>query len=342
MKHKIITTLTIMLTIALTHAQWLLQPYEPNEITAPEWTTTQKTLLNPHATATIHTHNNIIHSIRGTYTTSTDGINAISALISIASAGTTAYQQALTEHLPTNPPATIVNQFLLTIATNDTTNQFTLQPIRVPNENFRKTRHTTGDPNGILIRIYIDTGCLECTPRIRSALNNLDTHPTPKRIEYHHAPVVSREIGIVSARAIECVTAANPNATRYWTDILDNQTQWINAGATNTAFLQVALRSGYQIEGVNACIDDPNTLLEVTNATEAARQLGVTTAITVFVDGIRMMNPTDVTELNRLTLLALPDTNPTVILNPPPEPTAPTEDEPINESESESTSPTNP
>jgi protein-disulfide isomerase len=314
--HPLTLTLTLLLTLTPTNAQnqtpWIHQPHNPQTQTPPpQWIKTNKTLIHPHATATIHTHNNIITHITATYTNTPESTNAISQLISLTTTGNTNQTNQINQHLQTNPPPTLINNTILTTTPQpNQTTTITLTPQQQPTTAFRATRHyiPATEPDAPTIRIYLDLGCLECNVTANDAVNNILNHPTPKRIEFHHAPVISKQLGTAAARAVECVTAANPDAgVGFLLGLLREQRVWVDGGAVGTVFLQLALEGGLGIGGVVGCLSDELTVREVEFAVGAAGVLGVVDGVTVFVEGFRMVDPGSLGELNRLLLVVLPE-----------------------------------
>ena len=204
------------------------------------------------------------------------------------------------------PVSLAVEEYLLELeVTGDApySASFALSLQEAPEESFPAARHTVGaDDATLVIREFSDFQCpfcaryaLEALPAIKDAL----LARGDVRFEYHHFPLDSIHANArPAAEASECVVAAN-DAASFWpyhNALFDRMQAWSRLDSPTSYFVRLAQDLGFEIEGVQACIEAREFASVVQDMFQAGVNLGVRGTPTVFVNGFRLSNPFDLDE----------------------------------------------
>lgn len=175
-----------------------------------------------------------------------------------------------------------------------------------PADAFRKARHALGPEDArFVVREFSDFQCPFCARFAQEALPFIKEELLARgdvRFEYHHFPLDSIHANArPAAEAAECVAEAN-DEDAFWTyhDALFARLEaWRNLGDPTAYFVRLADEVGLVTEGVRECIEARAFAGEVEASFQQARMLGLRGTPTVFVNGLRVQNPFDVTEYER-------------------------------------------
>lgn len=213
------------------------------------------------------------------------------------------------------PTAVGVEEYSLSMTvTGDAPYQlgFVLEPQQVSADLFPPGRHSIGPADAKhVIREFSDFQCPFCDRFAMTVMPELRTEVLQDgdvRFEFHQFPLKSIHANaFAAAEASECVTAeAGPDAFWVFHDALFGaQQQWEGLHDPVDAFVSLATDAGIEAPGLADCVRSGTYSDLVESAYQTAVEtLRLTGTPTVFVDGLRVADYTDVASYKHLMTLS--------------------------------------
>jgi protein-disulfide isomerase len=189
--------------------------------------------------------------------------------------------------------------------------KMTLALSEIPAEAFPVSPHTLGtDDAKYVIREFSDFQCPYCARFVDGPFKNIKEqllNRSDVRFEFHHFPLVSIHPNAQpAAEATECVVAENPDG--FWTyhdALFARQAAWQGLPDASSYFVRLAQDVGLKTDNLEACIKNRAYAQNVVSAYEAGVNLGIGGTPTVFINGFKVGDFTQVA--NYLTLIDLID-----------------------------------
>jgi protein-disulfide isomerase len=171
----------------------------------------------------------------------------------------------------------------------------------VPTEAFPVSRYYLGAADAkYIIREFSDFQCPYCARFVEGPFNDIKDQLLSRgdvRFEYHHFPLVSIHPNAQpAAEAMECVVAAN-NPDAFWTyhdALFARQGAWQALPDASSYFLRLAQDTNLNTEGIEDCIKNRTYAQDVVTAYETGVKLGIGGTPTVFVNGYKVGDFTQV------------------------------------------------
>jgi protein-disulfide isomerase len=190
--------------------------------------------------------------------------------------------------------------------------EFTLALTEIPVEAFPVASHSMGSPDATyVIREFSDFQCPFCARYVTGAYQEVKAQLLTRddvRFEFHHFPLVSIHPNAQpAAEAAECVVAAN-TPEDFWVfhdALFERQQAWQSLPDTSSYFVRLAQDAGLKTDGVEECIADRTYGQKIIDAYEAGSQIGVAGTPTVFINGYKVADFTQIA--NYLAVIELID-----------------------------------
>jgi len=189
---------------------------------------------------------------------------------------------------------------------------FTLKPQTVDPSTFPPAAHSIGPADAKhVIREFSDFQCPFCArfatdvfPQLKAKL----LAGGDVRFEFHYFPLKTiHPNAMIAAETAECVTAANDPAS-FWTyhdALFASQDQWSGLPDPLSALLTIATDAGLKTDGVQQCVKDGTYNAAIEKAyQQAGGQLHLTGTPTLFVDGLKVGDYTQLASYQRLITLS--------------------------------------
>jgi protein-disulfide isomerase len=189
---------------------------------------------------------------------------------------------------------------------------FTLKPQTVDPATFPPAAHSIGPADAKhVIREFSDFQCPFCARFAETVFPQLKAQLLAKgdvRFEFHYFPLKTiHPNAVTAAEAAECVTAANDPAS-FWTyhdALFASQDTWSGLSDPVSALIGIAADAGLSTNGVSQCIKDGTYSARIEKAyQEAGGQLHLTGTPTLFVDGLKVGDYTQLSSYERLITLS--------------------------------------
>jgi protein-disulfide isomerase len=187
----------------------------------------------------------------------------------------------------------------------------TLALSEIPTEAFPVSPYVLGATDAkYVIREFSDFQCPYCSRFVEGAFPAIKEQLLSRgdvRFEFHHFPLVSIHPNAQpAAEAMECVVAENPDGFWIYHDALfARQAAWQALPDAGAYFVRLAQDVGLITNGLEACIKNRAYAQNVVTAYEAGVKLGIGGTPTVFVNGFKVGDYTQVA--NYLALIDLID-----------------------------------
>ncbi len=188
---------------------------------------------------------------------------------------------------------------------------FTLAHQQVDPGFFPPAAHSLGPADAEhVIREFSDFECPFCARFAEDVFPQLQSQVlegASVRFEFHHFPLKSiHPNAVAGAEAAECVTAANDEAS-FWTihdALFAHQSAWTELPDPTDALVAIAADAGLSTTGVAACIRKGTYSDAIDQAYQSAvGELRLTGTPTLFVDGLKVGDYTDLGSYTRLMAL---------------------------------------
>jgi len=189
---------------------------------------------------------------------------------------------------------------------------FTLKPQTVAASSFPPAAHSLGPATAKhVIREFSDFQCPFCARFATGVWPKLKAELLKRgdiRFEFHYFPLKSiHPNAVVAAETAECVTAAN-DPSSFWTyhdALFAQQSRWSGLSDPVPTLLTIATEAGLKTDGAAACVKNGTFKSEVeTDYQIAVNQLHLSGTPTLFVDGLKVGDYTQLASYNRLLTLS--------------------------------------